>query len=68
MVTVGYRELQGVLGRPVARIFWGELQLNEETDRTKPGGKLVCLKLHFEHFEKLAIFQTFNLEKLFFFK
>ena len=35
---MGYRELQGVLGRPVARIFYGEVRLNEETDRTRPGG------------------------------
>ena len=35
---MGYRELQGVLGGPVARIFYGEVRLNEETDRTRPGG------------------------------
>ena len=35
---MGYRELQGVLGRPVAGIFYGEVRLNEETDRTRPGG------------------------------
>ena len=53
---MGYRELQGVLGRPVARIFYGEVRLNEETDRTRPeGGELVCLRLDFEHFKKLAI-------------
>ena len=35
---MGYRELQGVLGRPVARIFYGEVRLNEETDRRGRGG------------------------------
>ena len=66
MVTVGYSRLQGVVGRPVARIFYGEVRLNEDMDRTRPGGKLVCLRLHFEHFEKLAISQTLNLQKYFF--
>ena len=61
---MGYRELQGVLGRPVARIFYGEVRLNKETDRRgRGGGELVCLRLDFEHFEKLAISYTFNLPK-----
>ena len=35
---------------------------NEETG----WGQLGCLRLHFEHFEKLGISQTFNLQNYFF--
>ena len=53
--------------RPVARIFYGEVRSNEETDQTLPEslgwGELACLRLHLEHFEKLGISQTFNLQK-----
>ena len=48
------------MNRP--RIFNGEVLSNEETGR----GELGYLRLHFEHFEKLGISQTFDLQKQFF--
>ena len=55
------------MSRPVARIFYGDMRSNEETDRPRPEGaeggggggvKAVgCLRLHYERFEKLAISQ-----------
>ena len=67
MVRRGYRELQAVLGSPLARIFKGGGGATKREDGpNEAGGKLVCLRLHFEHFEKLAISQTFNLQKYFF--
>ena len=50
------------MNRP--RIFNGEVLSNEETGR----GELGYLRLHFEHFEKLGISQTFDLQKQFFLK
>ena len=57
--------------RPVARISYGEVRSNEETDQTMPeaevsgvGGRLGFLRLHFEHFAlnwvflKLLIFKS----------
>ena len=48
------------MNRP--RIFNGEVLSNEETGRRELG----YLRLHFEHFEKLGISQTFDLQKQFF--
>lgn len=37
------------LHKPVARIFDGEVQSREETDRTREGGGLLgCLRMHFD--------------------
>ena len=47
------------INRPVARIFNGEVLSNEETG----WGELGYLRLHFEHFKKLSISQTFDLQK-----
>ena len=44
--------------RPVARIFYGE-----ERRKSLGWGELGCLRRHLEHFEKLGISQTFNLQK-----
>ena len=66
---------------PVARIFYGEVRSNTETDQTMleaqvfvggagggggGGGRISCLRLHFERFENLGISQTFNLQNYFF--
>ena len=41
MVTVGYKGLQGVTSgfrQAPSQDFYGEVRLNEKTDRTRPGG------------------------------
>ena len=52
-----------LMSRPVARIFYGDMRSNEETDRPRPegagggGGGGLRERLHYERFEKLAISQ-----------
>ena len=62
---------------PVAKIFYGELRSNEETDQTRQRvqvswwGNIGCLRLHFERFEgdmirkQAAISETWIFRKMF---
>ena len=59
--------------KSIARIFYGEVRSNEETDETMPKaqvsrvGRIRLPETAFEYFEKLGISQTFNLQKYIFF-
>ena len=60
------------LSRPAARIFYGEVRSNEETDQTMPVvqvsemGVIRLPESAFRAFKKLGISQAFNLQKKFF--
>ena len=50
MTTTMLNKLFTCIYRPIAKMFYGEVRSNEETDRTGPEGG--C---YFERFEKLVI-------------
>ena len=53
--------------RPIASIFYDEVQFGDQMDRTTVGGRISCLRLHFVYFENWLFLKLLIIKSIFFF-
>ena len=52
--------------RPIASIFYDEVQFGDQMDRTTVGGRISCLRLHFVYFENWLFLKLLIIKSIFF--